>query len=78
VYFVGATVAVAISVSWVRPLKEPLNLSELRRRSPTFHVPQSYRFMDEDELVVVLNGERYRLFGDPERGPIDHLVESLL
>ncbi len=63
-YFLGAIVAVAISVSRVRQLNEPLNLSELRRRSPTFHVPQSYRFMAEDELVNVLNGERHRLFGD--------------
>lgn len=60
-YFAGATVAVAISVGRVRQLDEPLTLSELRRRSPAFHVPQSYRFMDAEELGVVLNGERHSL-----------------
>lgn len=62
-YFAGATVAVAISVGQVRRLDKPLPLSELRRRSPTFNVPQSYRFMSADELGVVLNGERSALFG---------------
>jgi hypothetical protein len=56
-------VAVAISVGQVRQLDEPLTLDELRRRRPTFHVPQSYRFMPADELGVVLNGERRFLFG---------------
>jgi predicted transcriptional regulator len=62
-YFSGATVAVAINVGAVRQLDEPLPLEELRRRSPTFHVPQSYRFMPTDELGVVLNGERRALLG---------------
>lgn len=62
-YFAGATVAVAIDVGRVRQLDEPLTLGELRRRSPTFHVPQSYRFMATDELGVVLNGERHTLLG---------------
>jgi predicted transcriptional regulator len=62
-YFAGASVAVAISVGRVRQLPEPLTLGELRRRSPTFHVPQSYRFIGADELGVVLNGERRSLLG---------------
>ena len=62
-YFAGAAVAVAINVGRVRQLDEPLTLAELRRRSPTFHVPQSYRFMAMDELGVVLNGERRILLG---------------
>jgi predicted transcriptional regulator len=62
-YFAGATVAVAINVGRVRQLDEPLTLGELRRRSPSFHVPQSYRFMATDELSVVLNGERHTLLG---------------
>lgn len=60
-YFAGATVAVAIMVGQVRHLDEPLTLGEIRRRSPGFHVPQSYRFMGADELGVVLNGERSAL-----------------
>ena len=40
-YFSGASVAVAISVGAVRALDQPLALSELRRRTPAFHVPQS-------------------------------------
>lgn len=62
-YFAGAAVAVAINVGGVRQLDEPLTLEELRRRSPAFHVPQSYRFMLADELGVVLNGERRALLG---------------
>ncbi len=62
-YFAGATVAVAINVGRVRQLDEPLTLGELRRRRPSFHVPQSYRFMATDELGVVLNGERHTLVG---------------
>lgn len=62
-YFAGATVAVAIIVGRARRLDEPLTLGELRRRSPGFHVPQSYRFVGTDELGVVLNGERSSLLG---------------
>ncbi|HEY9565496.1 MAG TPA: hypothetical protein VIR30_17145 [Nocardioides sp.] len=69
-YFAGASLAVAINVSNVRVLAEPLDLSELRRRRPTFHVPQSYRFIRADELGVVLNGERPALLG-PTNGSID-------
>lgn len=57
-YFAGATFAVAIQVTGVRRLDEPLALDELRRRHPQFHVPQSYRFMAAAEIAVVLNGER--------------------
>lgn len=60
-YFAGAAVAVAISVGRARQLDEPLTLGELRRRNPSFYVPQSYRYMAPDELGVVLNGERAAL-----------------
>jgi predicted transcriptional regulator len=60
-YFDGASSATAISVSEVRSLPKPLTLAELRRRHPGFHIPQSYRFMGEAELGVVLNGERKHL-----------------
>jgi predicted transcriptional regulator len=62
-YFASAKLAVAINVGKVCQLDEPLTLSELRRRSPTFQVPQSYRFMAIAELGVVLNGERSALLG---------------
>jgi predicted transcriptional regulator len=60
-YFAGSKLAVAISVGRVRQLRDPLALDELRRRSPTFRVPQSYRFVAREELDVVLNGERKTL-----------------
>lgn len=60
-YFDGAPSATAISITSVRVLPERLTLDELRRRRPEFHIPQSYRFMDEAELGVVLNGERKHL-----------------
>lgn len=37
---------------------EPVSLSELRARSASFVAPQSYRYLDEAELAVMLNGER--------------------
>ena len=61
-YFAGAGVAVAVGGGGVRCLEEPLPLGELRRRSPSFQVPQSYRFMPAEEVAVVLNGERVALF----------------
>lgn len=57
-YFAGATMAVAISVTRVRKLEQPLTLDELRRRCPTFHAPQSFRFLGPTELQLLLNGER--------------------
>ena len=63
-YFEGAASATAISLTGVRALPEPLTLAELRQRRPQFHIPQSYRFMEESELSVVLNGERKHLL-DP-------------
>ena len=69
-YFHGAAQAVAISVGGVRVLGTPLDLTELRRRRPSFHVPQSYRFMPTDELRIVLNGERAALLG----GSSEHTV----
>lgn len=67
-YFDGAASATAIWVSEVRSLPNPLTLDELRRRHPEFHIPQTYRFMDEAELSVVLNGERKHLMGPAARG----------
>lgn len=64
-YFDGAASATAISVSDVRSLPFPLTLDELRRRHPQFHIPQSYRFMTEAELGIVLNGERSYLISAP-------------
>lgn len=62
-YFSGADIAVAIEVQDVARLPDPLGLTELRRRSPGFLVPQSYRFLQRDELRVALNGERQTLLG---------------
>lgn len=62
-YFIGADIAVAIEVHDVARLPEPLELTELRRRSPGFLVPQSYRFLQRDELRAALNGERQTLLG---------------
>lgn len=62
-YFAGASVAVAIKIAEATVLPDPLQLSELRRRSPGFHVPQSYRYVHPAELRVILNGERTALLG---------------
>lgn len=69
-YFDGATRAAAILVEQVRSLHAPLSLSEVRRRRPGFHVPQSYRRMSSEEMSVVLNGEREELLG-AQNGTVD-------
>lgn len=45
---------------------EPVSLEELRERSGSFVAPQSYRYLDENELAVMLNGER-AMVADLER-----------
>ena len=62
-YFDGASIAVAITVGTPRVLRSPLTLEELRRRTPQFHVPQSYRYMAALELAGALNGEHRELLG---------------
>lgn len=60
-YFDGAPRAVAIHVEAVRCLQEPVALAELRRRLPSFRAPQSYRYLQQDEVNGLLNGERQLL-----------------
>lgn len=62
-YFEGSSSAVAIFTSDVRRLECPISLDELRQRSPSFLVPQSYRYVAPPELGRLLNGERRLLLG---------------
>lgn len=62
-YFRGASRAVAISVGSARRLETPVDLTELRRRRPTFTAPQTFRYVVPHELRQILNGERDVLLG---------------
>lgn len=56
-YFDGAKQAVAIVPAEIRQLDFPVTLGELRRRYPSFVVPQSFRYVRPTELTQILNGE---------------------
>jgi hypothetical protein len=53
-YFAGARTAVAISITDMRPLREPVPLSVIRRRWPRFHPPQSFRYLTAQEVAKLL------------------------
>lgn len=68
-YLAGSTRPCAIVVSAAVAFPQAISLSELRRRRHAFVTPQSYRFLDPDELGAVLNGEAVQL---------EHLAEVTL
>jgi predicted transcriptional regulator len=68
-YLVGSERPCAIIVSAAVSFPQPVSLPELRRRRRAFVTPQSYRFLDPDELGAVLNGEAVQL---------EHLVNVTL
>lgn len=49
-YFEGKTVAYAFEITEVWEVQKPIPLSELRNEIPNFTVPQSWRYVREDEL----------------------------
>ncbi len=49
-YFEGKTVAYAFEITKVWEVQKPVPLSELRNEIPNFTVPQSWRYVREDEL----------------------------
>jgi predicted transcriptional regulator len=56
-YLAGSRRPCAIIVSEAVAFPQPVSLPELRSRREAFVAPQSYRFLDADELGAVLNGE---------------------
>jgi predicted transcriptional regulator len=56
-YLKGSEASCAIVVESAVELPSPIPLEELRRRRERFVAPQSYRFLAEDELGSLLNGE---------------------
>jgi predicted transcriptional regulator len=60
-YLNGRAEGCAILVDATLALEQAIPLSELRRRRPSFSVPQSYRFLPAHELTHVLNGESEQL-----------------
>jgi predicted transcriptional regulator len=60
-YLAGSARPCAIIVSAAVAFPQPVSLPELRRRRHSFVTPQSYRFLDPDELGAVLNGEAVQL-----------------
>ncbi len=53
-YFDGRDVAVAITLTDVRPLSRGVPLAELRRRISGFRPPQSFRYMPQSQAAVVV------------------------
>ncbi len=68
-YIAGSARPCAIIVSAAVAFPQAVSLPELRRRRHAFVTPQSYRFLDPDELGAVLNGEAMQL---------EHLVKVKL
>jgi predicted transcriptional regulator len=60
-YLDGRAEGCAILVDAILALEQAIPLSELRRRRPSFSVPQSYRFLPVQELACILNGESEQL-----------------
>ena len=60
-YLTGSARPCAIIVSAAVAFPHAISLHELRRRHHAFVTPQSYRFLDSDELGAVLNGEAVQL-----------------
>jgi predicted transcriptional regulator len=52
-YYQGAARAYAIVIGRVMPLGKAIPLARLRDRSPGFHPPQSYRYLDDIEAWMV-------------------------
>lgn len=52
-YFTGSKQAVGIVLENPRTLPAPVSLSELRRVWPEFHPPQSFRYLNEDQIEFV-------------------------
>ncbi len=62
-YVEGCQRVTALVLGTTRRFPVPISLQELRNRSGSFVVPQSYRFLGVEELGTVLNGERSPLLG---------------
>jgi predicted transcriptional regulator len=60
-YLVGSARPCAIVVGAATRFAGPVTLPELRRRQHAFVTPQSYRFLREDELSSLLNGQAGQL-----------------
>lgn len=56
-YVEGSPRVTALLLGKVCRFSHPISLQELRRRSESFVVPQSYRYLGSEELGTVLNGE---------------------
>jgi predicted transcriptional regulator len=56
-YFKGLESGVAIRISNVVPLHEPIPLDELRAIWPGFHPPQGFRYLTADEIHRLPTGD---------------------
>lgn len=53
-YFEGTTTAYGILIGRTWQFDSPTDLQTLRRRKSGFHPPQSYRYVESDELVALM------------------------
>lgn len=52
-YYAGATIGFGIHLKNAHRLPEPLQLEQLRTEWPSFHPPQSYRYLSPDQVSFV-------------------------
>lgn len=52
-YYTGASTAVGIFVSRTQKLSQPMNLDYIRTRWTDFRPPQSYRYLNDDQLAML-------------------------
>jgi predicted transcriptional regulator len=51
-YYQGASLVVGIYLKNVKPLAVPIHLEKLRGKIPQFKPPQSYRYLNENEMKI--------------------------
>jgi predicted transcriptional regulator len=52
-YYAGAAIGFGIHLNNARRLPEPFHLEELRTEWPSFHPPQSYRYLSPEQVSFV-------------------------
>jgi predicted transcriptional regulator len=52
-YYQGATVVVGIFLKNVKPFDVPIDLDQLRQKIPHLKAPQSYRYLNENEMNIL-------------------------
>ena len=52
-YYEGANLGYGIILQKVLPLENPISLNELRKLWGNFHPPQSYKYLSQQEVILI-------------------------